>query len=84
MTNPHGYLTEPRWFTVRAVAQDVRIAGCEACGTEGRILERGNWWDARSGEWVTCPQCWGTGCGEMVDVQPIELDDFETAYGSAR
>jgi hypothetical protein len=58
-----------------------RIIGCEACGTEGRILVRDDWWDAHGGGFGTrddgpCPYCEGTG-GEIITTQPIEMEDLD-------
>jgi hypothetical protein len=66
---------------------DVRIVGCEACGTEGRIYvtdwspgdwnEPGHWGERDTGP---CPYCEGTG-GEIIEVEPIEMDDLPPATG---
>lgn len=58
---------------------DVRIVLCEACGSEGRIYH----WTGRYDNYGNpmeyeepCPYCDGTG-GELIGVQPIELEDME-------
>ena len=54
---------------------DVRIVRCEACGSEGRIYHGDG---SHRLDWVEpCPYCQGTG-GEMIEVEPITLDDLIT------
>lgn len=56
---------------------NIRIIPCEACQSEGRIY-RGQFEDERDcGE---CPYCDGTG-GEIITVQPIEMDDLDAMAG---
>jgi hypothetical protein len=43
---------------------DYRIVCCEACGSEGRLIDD-----------TPCNWCDGTG-GEVIAVQPIEQDDL--------
>lgn len=62
-----------------AVMPDYRIVLCEACGSEGRILtSNGGPDDTDHGP---CPYCEGTG-GVIIEVLPIEADDFAEAFGS--
>ena len=62
---------------------DLRIVPCTACGSEGRVphvvwvYEHGCGFaheDVYLGE--ECPCCEGTG-GEIIEVQPIEMEDLE-------
>lgn len=61
---------------------DLRIIPCEYCGTEGRIYERHLVYERNAApheddvEVGPCPCCEGTG-GEIIKVQPIELEDLE-------
>ncbi len=66
---------------------DIRIVGCEACGTEGRIIVEGHDYARRDGNVYRdvivddpCDCCEGTG-GEIIPVEPIEQEDLEMAYG---
>jgi hypothetical protein len=53
---------------------DLRIVGCEACSTEGRIYH-GN--GDKPWHYVEeCPYCEGTG-GEIITTQPIEMADLD-------
>lgn len=53
---------------------DIRIVLCEACGSEGRIYHGDG---SHRMDWVElCPYCEGTG-GEMIEVEPIDLEDIE-------
>lgn len=61
----------------------IRVVGCEACGTEGRVLVGDVFWDRAIGGFVPgerdegpCPYCEGTG-GEIIETQPIEMEDLE-------
>lgn len=62
--------------TLARDAPDVRVVGCDACGTEGRIYlpDSGGYWGERGT--APCPYCDGTG-GEVIAVWPIEMDDLE-------
>lgn len=50
---------------------DVRIVGCEACGSEGRIL-RGD--GPYPTDYGPCPECSGTGVVE-IDVEPVAPEE---------
>jgi hypothetical protein len=61
-----------------------RIVLCEACGSEGRIYHPAytcdNYGNPMEYE-EPCPYCEGTG-GVLIEVQPIEAEDFAEAFGS--
>jgi hypothetical protein len=61
-----------------------RIVLCEACGSEGHLYE----WTSALDTWgqplqdiSKCPWCEGTG-GEIIETQPIELEDLDEMSGS--
>ncbi|MCA1458065.1 hypothetical protein I6F35_33570 [Bradyrhizobium sp. BRP22] len=57
---------------------NARIVPCEACRTEGRILHFwGRDWHGNDLGWEEdCQHCEATG-GEVIETQPITLDDLE-------
>lgn len=63
---------------------NLRIVGCEACGTEGRIYVTEHCWDHHTGPYWgerdtgPCPWCDGTG-GEIIETRPIAMEDLEFA-----
>jgi Zn finger protein HypA/HybF involved in hydrogenase expression len=64
---------------VRPADDSLRIMLCPTCGSEGVLIyARGN--DPDSEREEICPECEGARV-VMVEVEPIELDDLEDAYG---
>lgn len=59
-----------------------RIVLCEACGSEGRVLRAEYSTDPNPRDCGPCPYCEGTG-GEIIETQPIELDDLDEMCGDA-
>lgn len=59
---------------------NARVVLCETCGSEGRLLTNdGGPYDT---DWGPCPWCESTG-GEVIETQPITLEDFPDAFGEA-
>lgn len=56
---------------------DYRIVSCDACGSEGRILQSasGHANDPYDRDCGPCPCCKGTG-SEIIEVEPITLEDL--------
>jgi hypothetical protein len=73
--NDNGQMRIGYGRTEAEAIADLRIVACEACGTEGRVLQsNGGPDDIDCGE---CPYCDGTG-GEIITTQPIEMADLDS------
>lgn len=56
---------------------DLRIIGCEHCGTEGRIYS-GHPNDPHPRDCGPCPVCDGE-CSVVIEVEPIEMEELDRA-----
>lgn len=66
---------------------DYRVVLCETCGSEGRLCYdtgiRCRETGAAMERYEPCPWCEGTG-GEIIEVQPIEMEDLDIIAGPAK
>jgi hypothetical protein len=63
--------------------ENPRVVECPYCGGEGRMFEQYTDWQHGPGEIDVgrCEECEGTG-GVVVEAAPIDLADFEEAFGA--
>jgi Zn finger protein HypA/HybF involved in hydrogenase expression len=58
---------------------NLRIMLCPTCGSEGRLIYAYRN-DPENERYEECPECEGA-CVVLVEVEPIDMEDLEVAYG---